>query len=308
MVKKILITDPIHPKAVGMLEAEGFEITNVVDASPEQLIGLIADHDALIVRSKTKVTKELIEAGKSRLRVIGRAGVGLDNIDVDTAKKLGIKVVRSPKGSSVSVAELVFGLILALFRSIPQANQGLKNDKWMKKQIKGQELRGKIIGIVGCGNVGIEIAKRALAFEMKVLVCDVLDSALENAEKIGCTCSELEEMAKKSDIVAICTPLNDETKSMIGKNILNLMKPTAYLVNTARGEIVDEEALYVALKDGKIAGAALDVFIDEPHPNPKLIKLPNVIVTPHIGAETKEANEAVSTILAKKIIRILKET
>ncbi len=308
MVKKILITDSIHPKAVEMLEAEGFEITNVVDASPEQLIGLIADHDALIVRSKTKVTKELIEAGKRRLRVIGRAGVGLDNIDVDTAKKLGIKVVRSPKGSSVSVAELVFGLLLALFRSIPQANQGLKNDIWLKKQIKGQELRGKIIGIVGCGNVGIELAKRALAFEMKVLVCDVLDSALENAENIGCGCSELEEMAKKSDIMAICTPLNDETKSMIGKNILNLMKPTAYLVNTARGEIVDEEALYVALKDGKIAGAALDVFIDEPNPNPKLIKLPNVIVTPHLVAETKEANEAVSTILAKKIIRILKET
>ncbi len=273
----------------------------------EKIIKTIENYDALIVRSRTKVTKEIIEAGKNRLKVIGRAGVGLDNIDLKTAEKYNIEVIRSPKGSSVSVAELILGLILSLLRSIPAGNQGLKDNKWIKKQIKGFELRGKTIGVIGCGNVGIELAKRALAFEMEVLGCDVVESAVEEAEELGCSCVPLEEIARNSDIIAICCPLNDHTRKMINKEFFNLMKPKAFLINTARGDIVDEVALYEALKNGKIAGAALDVFLNEPNPDPKLIKLPNVIATPHIGAQTIEANEAVSTILAEKIIKILKE-
>ncbi|MFX1450414.1 MAG: hydroxyacid dehydrogenase [Promethearchaeota archaeon] len=306
MRAKILITDPIHPKAVEMLKSEGFEVVQETKMTSKELIRNIVHYDALIVRSATIVTKEIIEAGKNRLKVIGRAGVGLDNIDVNTAKKYDIKVVRSPKGSSVSVAELIMGLILGLSRSIPAGNHGLKEDKWIKKQIKGRELRGKILGIIGCGNVGIELAKRALAFEMNVLGCDVVDSAVQNAEELGCTCVPLDEIVKNSDIITLCCPLNDKTRKMINKDIIDLMKPTAYLINTARGEIVEENALYEALKNGRIAGAALDVFLNEPNPDPKLVKLPNVIATPHIGAQTKEANQAVSTILVEKIIKILK--
>ncbi|MHA1377867.1 MAG: hydroxyacid dehydrogenase [Candidatus Helarchaeota archaeon] len=306
MVIKILITDPIHPKAVEMLELEGFEVCQENKLTSEELKEKIEDFDALIVRSRTIVTREIIEAGKNRLKVIGRAGVGLDNIDLETAEKYGIQVVRSPRGSSISVAELIFGLALSLCRSIPAADLGLKNDQWIKKQIRGQELRGKTIGIIGCGNVGTELAKRAKAFEMNVLGCDVVESAIDNAIKIGCNCIELEELIRKSDIIAICCPLNDDTKQMINEELINLMKPTAYLINTARGDIVDEKALYKALKTGKIAGAALDVFINEPNPEPDLVKLPNVIATPHIGAQTAEAIEAVSTILVEKIIRILK--
>ena len=298
--------DPIHPKAVEMLQDEGFEITKPSDMTSDELINKIGYYDALIVRSRTKVTKEIIEAGKDRLKVIGRAGVGLDNIDLKTAEKYNIKVIRSPKGSSVSVAELIMGLILSLMRSIPAGNRGLKDNKWIKKQIKGFELRGKTIGVIGCGNVGIELAKRALAFEMKVLGCDVVESAIKDAEELGFTCVPLEEIAKNSDIIAMCCPLNDRTRKMINKEIFDLMKPKAFLINTARGDIVDEGALYQALKNGKIAGAALDAFLNEPNPDPKLVKLPNVVATPHIGAQTIEANEAVSTILAEKIIRILK--
>ncbi|MHA1298171.1 MAG: hydroxyacid dehydrogenase [Candidatus Helarchaeota archaeon] len=306
MAKKILITDPIHPKAIKMLEDEGFEISLEKELTTEKLAEKIGDYDALIVRSRTKVTKQIIEAGKNNLKVIGRAGVGLDNIDLRSAEQNNIRVVRSPKGSSVSVAELIMGLILSLLRSIPKGDYGLKEGKWIKKQIKGKELRGKTIGIIGCGNVGIELAKRAKAFEMNVLGCDILESALENAGKVGCSCVEFEEVVRNSDILSICCPLNNGTRNMINRDIINLMKPTAYLINTARGDIVDEQALYEALRDEKIAGAALDVFLNEPNPNPDLVKLPNVIATPHIGAQTTEAIEAVSTILAEKIIKILK--
>lgn len=299
------MADPINPKAIEMLENEGFEVIQETEITPDQLLNTIANFDALIVRSRTQVTQKVIEKGKKRLKIIGRAGVGLENIDVKTAEKYNIKVIRSPRGSSVSVAELIMGLTLALFRSIPLVNNGLKEGEWMKK-VMGHLLQGKKMGIIGFGNVGAELAKRAQAFGMNIFTCDVSESALERAKENGCSCSNLEDIVANSDVVAICCELTDETRNLINKDILNLMKSTAYLVNTARGDIVNEEDLYEALREGKIAGAALDTFVNEPNPNPNLVKLPNVITTPHIGAQTVEANEAVSIILAEQMIEILK--
>lgn len=307
---KILVTDPISRGAVETLVHEGFDVTTK-ELNPEELLKTIKDYDALIVRSRTKVTREVINAG-AKLKVIARAGVGLDNVDVDAAKTKNITILNTPEAPSVSVAELVFGLMLSIARSISVADAALKDGKWLKHTLTGLELRGKTLGIVGFGRIGREVAKRAIAFEMKVLAYDVLSQSLADAktlevEVVGSNRTAFEKLIKSSDIVTIHVPSLPETRHMFGEKEFSMMKQGAIVINAARGGIIDEPALLKALKDGKIGGAGLDVFEEEPPKNIDLIKSSNVVCTPHIGAQTVEAQESAGNIVSTKIIEAFKK-
>jgi D-3-phosphoglycerate dehydrogenase len=246
------------------------------------------------------------------LKVIARAGVGLDNIDVNAAKAKNIMVMNSPEAPSVSVAELVFGFMLSIARSISLADASLKNGKWIKQSLVGFELRNKILGIVGFGRIGREVAKRAVSFEMKVLAFDTLPQSLSDAKKLGVEAvgsdrASFEKLIKSSDFLTIHVPLLPETRHMFSEKEFGLMKRGVVLINAARGGIVDESALLKALKDGKIGGVGLDVFEEEPPKNVDLIKLSNVVCTPHIGAQTVEAQESAGNIISEKIIEAFKK-
>ena len=298
----VLVADKLAKEAVEVLRKEA----EVVEAepSPEELLEMIADFDGIVVRSRTKVTREVIEKG-ANLKVIGRAGVGVDNIDVPFATEKGIPVVNAPTGSTASVAELAIGHILSLARHISQADASMKAGKWEKKRLKGIELEGKVLGFVGVGRIGAHVAKIAQSIGMDTIACDPYIPE-EVAKKICVECIVLGDCISKSDFVTIHCILNDETRGMIGEEQLKSMKKTAYLINCARGGIVDEEALYKALTEGWIAGAALDVFEDEPPKEQKLVELPNLICTPHIGASTVEAQIKAGTITAEQMNLVLK--
>ncbi len=300
---KILVNDPLAREAIEILKDGGLEVDER-EYSKDELPKHIGGYDAIIVRSATKVTKEVIEAGKN-LKVIGRAGVGLDNIDLESAKAHGIKVFNTPTANAISVAELVFGFMLSLSRHIVRGTNGLKDGKWEKKALKGVELYDKTLGVIGFGHIGKEVAKRAIAFGMKVLAFDVVknDGGLE-VEFVT-----IEELLRKSDYVTVHLPLLEATKHLIDKEKLSLMKPSAFFIHAARGGIVDDIALYNALKEEKIAGAALDVFEKEPPDETelKLLSLPNVIGTPHIGASTAEAQRRVGVEIANKIVEFFKD-
>lgn len=299
---KVLIADSIASSAVAKLKEE-FEVVEH-HYTPEELLSEIGKYHAVIVRSATKIPREVIEAG-TKLKVIGRAGVGVDNIDVGTATKKGIYVVNSPRASTISVAEMTIALILALGRRVVQASIRTKRGEWPKKEFMGMELFGKKLGFVGCGRIGSEVAVRALAFGMKPIIYDPYLPP-ELFLKFGADeIIDLGELFEKSDFITIHALLNDETRGMISDREFDLMKPTAYLVNCARGGIVDEEALYVALKEGKIAGAALDVFTVEPVKESKLFELENLYVSPHVAASTKEAQERAGSITAEQIRLVL---
>jgi len=303
--KRILITDPVHDDGIKKLKAAGFTVEERYGESPSVIKELIRDYDVLIVRSATKVTREIL--AESSLQVIGRAGVGLDNIDLEAAKEYNITVFNTPNAPSVSVAELVIGLIIALFRHIPIGDKGLKEGKWLKKELKGLELKGKTLGIVGFGNIGVEVAKRAKSFDMTVLAYDVLDSALENAkqmnvEPFGPSKDALEAILRNADVITLHVPLLPSTYHMIGEREFSLMKDGVYIINASRGGVVDEKALLEAIRSEKVAGAALDVFENEPPGKSELINEPNVITTPHIGSTTKETQKNASINLAQKII------
>jgi D-3-phosphoglycerate dehydrogenase len=308
-IASILITDPISKTATAKLKDEGFEVT-VNELEPAGLLSNIKNFDVLIVRSRTKVTSEVIQAG-TKLKVIARAGAGLDNIDVNAAKNRNIIVVNAPEALSVAVAELVLGLMLSLARSISTADAAMKEGKWIKHQLTGFELRGKHLGIVGFGKIGRAVAKRALSFEMKATAYDVAPSSLTGAKEMGVGVAAagrkgFEELLKTSDIVTIHVPMLPETRNMFGEKELALMKKGAVLINASRGGIVDESALLKAIKDGKLGGAGLDVFETEPPKNLELVKLQNVVCTPHIGAQTAEAQDLAGEIIASKIIDIFK--
>ncbi|RLF38541.1 MAG: phosphoglycerate dehydrogenase, partial [Thermoplasmata archaeon] len=267
----------------------------------------IENYDAIIVRSRTKVTADIIEKGaRGKLKVIGRAGIGVDNIDVNKATELGIKVVNAPTGSTKSVAELAFAHMLALARFIPKADSSMRRGEWLKKQLRGIELYGKTLGLIGSGNIAQHMARIAKGFGMNVLVYSP-HCTDEKAKKMGAKRASLEEVLRESDFVSIHIPHTEETHHLLNKKNLSLMKPTAYLINCARGGIVNEEDLYELLKEGKIAGAALDVFEQEPpSPDNKLLKLENVTLTPHLGANTKEAQIKAGTICAEQVIKALR--
>ncbi|MEM3526514.1 MAG: hydroxyacid dehydrogenase, partial [Candidatus Jordarchaeaceae archaeon] len=279
--------------------------------SHEELKAEIPEFDALIVRSRTKVSRDIIEAGK-KLALIARSGVGLDNIDLKAAEKKGVTVVNSPEASSVSVAELTLGAMISLMRKIHTADKSMREGKWLKKELEGQELSGKKLGIIGFGRIGQEVARRATAFQMKVCAYDILEARRKDAEKLGVeflgTSREaLEKLLKESDIITLHVPYLPETAHMIGPKEIALMKDKAYILNLARGGVIDEKALYEALKNGKIAGAALDCFEQEPPTNFPFAELPNVLCTPHIGSSTKEALIANSMIIAQKVIDFFKK-
>lgn len=282
---KIIVTDPIAPAGVKMLQDAGFQVDERPGIAPDELIRVIPEYDAIIVRSATKVTAEVINAG-TKLKVIGRAGVGLDNVDKAAADARGIKVVNTPAATSVSVAELTLGLMLACARSIPQATQSLREGKWEKKTFKGFELYGKTLGLIGSGRIGTELAKRCVAMGMTVMV---LDPFIKECS-YGTKC-EMDELLAKADFISLHVPKTPQTTNLINRETIAKMKKGVVIINCARGGIVDESALYDALVSGHVKAAALDVFESEPLKDYRLFSLPNVIGTPHIGAQTKEGQE-----------------
>jgi len=296
---KVLVSDALSAEGLKVFQ-ESKELTVDVktDLKPDALKEIIKDYDALVVRSATKVTKDVIEAAK-KLKFIGRAGVGLDNVDLEAATQKGIIVMNTPAGNTISTAEHTFSMILALSRNIPQANSSTKKGEWKRSKFMGVELYGKTLGVVGFGRIGSEVAKRALSFGMKILAYDPFLSA-DVAESIGVEIAELKKVLQESDYITVHTPLTDETRHMVSDKEFSLMKKGVRIINCARGGIIDESALVKALKEGKVAGAAMDVFESEPlSPDNELLKLENVIITPHLGASTEEAQVNVAVEVAE---------
>jgi len=296
---KVLITDPVDDRCAEILRAEGFHVDKRPGISPSDLLTVIGEYDALVVRSTTQVTAEVINAGK-KLKAIGRAGAGVDNIDVQAATRRGIIVMNTPGGNTISTAEHTMSLLLALSRNVPQAHMSLQQGMWDRKKFTGTELAGKTIGIIGVGKVGREVAKRCLAFDMTVIGYDPVLTR-EAALKINVELVDLEEVFRRSDFITVHTPLNEETRNLVNRETLRLCKPSVRIINCARGGIVDEDALLEALDNGIVAGAALDVFEQEPPVDLRLVKHPRVVATPHLGASTEEAQEKVAQQIAAQL-------
>jgi D-3-phosphoglycerate dehydrogenase len=296
---KVLVSDALSAEGLKIFnDSQELTVDVRTDLKPDALKEIIKDYDALVVRSATKVTKEIIQAA-TKLKVIGRAGVGLDNVDLEAATAKGIIVMNTPAGNTISTAEHTFSMILTLSRNIAQANASMKKGEWKRSKFMGVELYNKVLGIVGFGRIGSEVAKRALSFGMKVLAYDPFLSA-QVAESIGVGIAELKQVLQESDYITVHTPLTDETRHMISDNEFGLMKKNVRIVNCARGGIIDELALVKAVKDGKVAGAAMDVFENEPlAADSELLKLENVITTPHLGASTEEAQINVAIEVAE---------
>ncbi len=296
---KILVSDALSEEGLKILrEVKDFEVDVKTGLSPEELKSIIKDYDALLVRSATKASGDIINAA-SRLKVIGRAGVGLDNVDLDAATQKGVIVMNTPGGNTISTAEHAFSMILALSRNIPQANASTKKGEWKRSKFMGVELYAKVLGIVGFGRIGKEVAKRALSFGMRVLAYDPFLSK-DVAESLGIEVVELKELFQQSDYITVHTPMTDETRHMISVEQFAQMKKGVRLINCARGGIIDEQALAAAVREGKVAGAALDVFEKEPvAADHEILKLDNVIVTPHLGASTEEAQVNVAIEVAE---------
>jgi D-3-phosphoglycerate dehydrogenase len=300
----VLVCDPIHEDGVKKLRDADFQVDMKTGISADELRRTVPNYEVLIVRSRTKVTREIIEKGE-KLKVIGRAGAGLDNIDLKAAEERGIKVLNTPEAPAYAVAELTLGLMISLARRIPFADKTMKEEKWLKKQLIGWQLHGKILGVLGLGNIGEKVARLAKAFGMKILITKRTPPPPELLEELEADFVPLEELLRRSDIITIHVPLTPQTRHLIGEREITLMKDGAFIINTSRGQIIDEKALYQALKKGKLGGAALDVFETEPPTSYDLIKLPNVVSTPHIGAQTVEAQRMAAIILAEKIIQAL---
>lgn len=299
---KVLATDGTSAEGVVCIK-ECAQLDIKPALKPEELLAIIGDYEALIVRSASQVTAQVIEAGK-KLMVIGRAGVGIDNIDVNAATQKGIVVVNAPTGNTIAATEHTIGLMMALARHIPQANASLKSGQWLKSKYTGIEVRNKTIGIIGLGNIGSAVARRAVGMEMNVIGYDPYVSA-DRAKQLNVTMVTLDELYKKSDFITIHTPLNATTKGMIGEKEIALMKPSVRIINCARGGLIDEELLAKAVADKKIAGAAVDVFSKEPITESPLFDKDNIIVTPHLGASTAEAQVTSARDVAEQIVDVL---
>jgi D-3-phosphoglycerate dehydrogenase len=302
---KILVSDSLAEQGIEVIKQQGdFEVDVKTKLSPEELIHAIPEYDALIVRSQTKVTEKVVGAGK-KLKVVGRAGVGLDNIDIQAATKHGVVVLNAPGGNTISTAEHTISMMLSLARNIPQACISLKDRKWERKRFMGAEVYGKTLGIIGLGRIGSEVARRANALGMKLLGYDPILSA-ERARTIGVEPVDLETVIAKSDFITLHVPLNEQTRTMISAQRIAAMKQDVRIINCARGGLIDEKALYDAIKEKKVAGAALDVFEQEPPLDSPLLKLDSVIVTPHLGASTEEAQINVACEVADQVVRALR--
>ncbi|MGI8313925.1 phosphoglycerate dehydrogenase [Halobacillus mangrovi] len=302
---RVLISDPLSEDGIRpLLEAEDVEAVMDPSLSHEELLEAVSKSHALIVRSQTQVTREVIEHAPE-LKVIGRAGVGVDNIDLDAATENGVVVVNAPDGNTISTAEHTMAMLMSLARNIPQAYHQLKQRKWERKKFVGVELKDKTIGIVGFGRIGMEVAQRAKGHRMKVIAYDPFLNK-EKADKAGVNHGTLQEVLQQADFLTVHTPLIEATKHLIDKEAIQLMKPGARILNCARGGIIEEDALYDAIKSGKIAGAGLDVFEEEPAIDHPLLDLEEVIATPHLGASTVEAQENVATDVSFDVMELLR--
>jgi len=294
----VLVTDGLDEPGLALLR----EATQVFESST---LEALAESDALIVRGRTKVTSAVIEAAGPRLKVVGRAGVGVDNIDLESARACGITVVNAPEAATVAVAELTLGLMLALARQIPTADAGLRRAEWRKAELHGSELSGKTLGIIGVGRIGAVVASRAAAFGMRVLGHDPLLSDAE-LQRRGTEPLGFDALLGKSDYICLHLPLTDETRGLIGRETLQRFKPGARLISAARGGIVDEAAVLEALEAGQLAGVALDVYAEEPPGALPLRRHPNVVLTPHIGAQTQEAQSKAALDIAGEVLAALR--
>jgi D-3-phosphoglycerate dehydrogenase len=295
---KILICDKIADEGIKLLEEKGYEVTKAWDMPKTELSNMAGEYDAFIVRSATKVKGELL-ANAKKLRVIGRAGEGLDNIDLEKARELGVVVVNTPHVSYMSVAELTIGHLLALARGIVEGTRSLREGKWAKDELMGVEINGKTLGVIGCGYIGKTVERLAISLGMKVLVVE--ECAFDRFVP-------LDEMLPQADFITVHVPLSSLTRHMISTKEFNMMKNGVMIIDCSRGGVVDQEALYRALVSGKVKAAAVDVFEEEPPRNSKLLTLKNVIATPHIGAQTQEAQLRASIQIADKVIKALEKT
>jgi D-3-phosphoglycerate dehydrogenase len=300
---KVLITDGLSDKGIAILSAAA-QVDNKPDISTDDLLQVAAEYDAFVVRGRTKVNAAVFEAAK-KLKAVGRAGVGVDNIDLAAARAHGVTVVNAPKSTSLAVAELALGMMFALARSLPKADTSMKQGQWIKKQLEGIELNGKTLGIVGMGNIGTAIAQKATPLGMKVIGYDTLVSS-EEIKKRGAEPVSLADLYAKSDFITFHLPLTPESKGMVNGQSFAMMKRGVRIVDAARGGIIDETALLAALEQGQVAGAALDVFASEPPGLTALVAHPNVVATPHMGAQTEEAQDRAAEDIASEVLAALR--
>ncbi len=301
----VLICDEVDPILNKILIDNGLKVSYEPEITPQQILEKISTFNIVIVRSRTTITKEMIDKADN-CKIIARVGVGLDNVDQDAAKAKEIRVINAVEGAMNAVAELVLGLMLSLARQTPRGDRAIRNGKWLKKELKGTELRGKYLGIIGLGNIGKRLGRLARALNMNIIGYDVMPIDEEFAKEVGLMKADLGTLLQSSDYVSIHVPLLDSTYHLLDAEKMSTMKKTAKIINTSRGGVVDEDALYNALKNGTLGGAALDVFEKEPAIGTKLAELDNVILTPHIGAQTKEAQSLAANVIAEKIIQILR--
>ena len=296
---KVLIADKLSPQAIDVFKQRGLEADVKTGMTPEELLACVGEYDGVAVRSATKITEAVLKAGK-KLRVVGRAGIGVDNVDVMAATAHGVVVMNTPFGNSVTTAEHSISLMMALARQIPQANASTHAGKWEKNAFMGVELAGKTLGLIGAGNIGSIVADRAQGLKMKTIAYDPFLSA-ERAEALHIEKVELEELFKRADFITLHTPLTDSTRNILNKDSFAKCKKGVRIINCARGGLVNEADLKVALESGQVAGAALDVFEEEPAKNNPLFGMPNVVCTPHLGASTNEAQENVAVQVAEQM-------
>lgn len=301
---KVIVCDAIDEIGITILKKAGLVVDYKPDIEPDDLLNTVGESNVIIVRSRTKITKKVIDAASS-VKIIARVGVGLDNIDTEYAESKGIKVLNAAEAAMNAVSELVIGHMIALSRSIPKADEGLKKGRWLKKELVGSELRGKYLGIIGVGNIGRNVGRIAKCLRMNLIGYDIFPINQDYVREVSLIKTDLKTLLENSDFVTCHVPLTEKTKHLINSETLSYMKPTSFLINTSRGEIIDEKSLFTALNEKRIAGAALDVFEVEPPTNTELLNLPNMICSPHIAAQTKEAQELASTVIAEKVIQTL---
>ena len=299
---KVIICDSIDEAGIKILKNSGLTVDYFPEISSEDLKSKVSEYNVIVVRSRTKITKEIIQKA-SNTKIIARVGVGLDNIDTEESKKYNIEVINAGEASITAVSELVIGLMLSLSRNIPIANYETKNSNWIKKNLIGTELKGKYIGIIGLGKIGRNVARLARGLRMNLIGYDIIPIDKSFVQEVSLITTDLKTLLESSDFVTCHVPFTAETKYLINKNTIAFMKNSAFIINTSRGEIIEEASLIEALKSKSIAGAALDVFEEEPPKNKELLSLSNLICTPHIGAQTKEGQELASTVIAEKIIQ-----
>jgi len=303
-MKRVLVSDTLSAEGVEIFrKAPGIEVDVMTNLTPDELKGVIKEYDGLVIRSATKVTKEIIEHA-ANLKVVGRAGSGLDNVDIPAASKRGIVVMNTPGGNTITTAEHAISLMVSLARKIPQATASMKAGKWEKNKFMGNELFNKKLGVVGIGQIGAVVADRAQGLKMHVIAYDPFISP-EAAEKLGVSLASLDDLVQQADFITVHTPLTKETRGIINAAAFEKMKKGVFIINCARGGIISEKDLLAALNSGKVAGAALDVFEEEPTKNMELVTHPNVICTPHLGASTDEAQVNVAIAIAEQMAAYL---